>query len=133
MRIRGQTIRYRTRRAGLSLLEITIAMAVVMTVMLGAAGAFGSSVRAVSAARKTTRASVFLETVMEDLSAQAYGDLQAFDGNRLYEGANQATSAFAVDLSVTQVAVGLRRVDAIITDLQTGRELGHVASLRAER
>lgn len=108
-------------------------MAVVMTVMLGAAGAFGSSVRAVSAARKTTRASVFLETVMEDLSAQAYGDLQAFDGNRLYEGTNQATSAFAVDLSVTQVAVGLRRVDAIITDLQTGRELGHVASLRAER
>ncbi len=119
--------------AGLSLLEVTIAMSVMMTILLASAGAFGSSISAVNSARRTSRASLFLETVMEDISAQDYDDLLTFNGNHVYDKATSAVSDFEVQLSVTQTAVGLRRVDAVLTDLRNNHELGHVATLRSQR
>lgn len=115
------------------MLEVTIAMSVMMTILLASAGAFGSSVNTVNSARRLSRASLFLETVMEDMSAQDYANLLAFNGNRVYDKVTAAASDFEVDLAVTQTAVGLRRVDAILLDRRTNRELGHVATLRADR
>ncbi|MDZ4775116.1 MAG: hypothetical protein SGI72_18515 [Planctomycetota bacterium] len=134
---RGLRAGNRTRRSrgktGLSMLEVTIAMSVMMTILLASAGAFGSSVSAVNSARRMSRASLFIETVMEDMSAQDYADLLAFNGNRVYDKGTAAASDFEVDLAVTQSAVGLRRVDAVLVDRRNNRELGHVATLRADR
>lgn len=115
------------------MLEVTIAMSVIMTILLASAGAFGSSIGAVNSARRTSRASLFLETVMEDVSAQSYANLFAFDGNQVYDHATAAVSEFQVGLTVTQAAIGLRRIDAVVTDLRNNREMGRVATLRAER
>ncbi len=115
------------------MLEITIAVAMAMTIMLGSAGAFGTSVKAVNEARRTSRGSLFLETVMEDLSAQAYDDLLSFNGNRIYDHGAAAESEFAIDIAVTQSAVSLRRIDAILSDARSGAEIGHVATLRSDR
>jgi hypothetical protein len=108
-------------------------MSVIVTILLASAGAFGSSVGTVNSARRTSRASLFLETVMEDISAQGYDNLLAFNGNHVYDKANAAVSDFQADLTVTQTAVGLRRVDAVVFDLRNNRELGHVVTLRAQR
>lgn len=127
-------LRRRSRSSsGLSLLEVTIAMSVILTILLASAGAFGSSISAVNSARRTSRASLFLETVMEDVAAQSYANLLAFNGNHVYDQATQAASEFEVELTVTQATVGMRRVDAIVTDLRNDREVGRVATLRAER
>lgn len=117
----------------MSLLEVTIAMSAVITILLASAGAFGSSINAVNSARRTSRASVFLETVMEDISAQSYANLLAFNGNHVYDHATAGASEFQVELTVTQATVGMRRVDAVVTDLRNNREMGHVATLRSER
>lgn len=115
------------------MLEITIAMTVVTTVLLASAGAFGSSLSGVKNARRTSRASLFLQTVMEDLSAQSYDNLLAFNGNRIYDVTNAANSNFAVDLSVFVTAVDLERIDASVVDLRTSREIGRVTTMRAKR
>jgi len=115
------------------LLEITIALSVIMTIMIASAGAFGSSLTAVNSAHRTSRATMFLETVMEDLSAQTYDNLLTFNGNRVFDKATLATSDFVVDISTFQAAVGLRRVDAVLTDRRTNRELGRLATIRADR
>lgn len=125
--------RRRSARSGLTLLEITIAMAVVLTVLMASAGAFGSSLGAVNSARRTSRASVFLETVMEDLSAQSYDDLLSFNGNKVFDQASSAASEFEVDLTVTQSTVNMRRIDAVLVDKRTNREMGHVATMRSKR
>ncbi|MBL8859248.1 MAG: hypothetical protein JNL28_12125 [Planctomycetes bacterium] len=117
----------------MSLLEITIAMSVIMTIMLASVSAFGSSIGAVNSARRTTRATVFLETVMEDLSAQPYDNLLTFNGNRIFDQATAAASDFAVDVATFQTAVGMRRVDAVLTDLRTNRELGRLATIRSDQ
>lgn len=120
-------------RSGLSLLEITIALTVVSTVLLASVGAFGSSISAVNSARRTSRASVFLETVMEDLSAQSYDNLLAFNGNRIYDQTTAAKSSFAVDLTVFVAALDLERIDAVVVDLHSNREIGRVSTMRAKR
>jgi Tfp pilus assembly protein PilV len=132
LRTSGHKRRARSSR-GLSLLEVTIAMSVIMTILLASAGAFGSSISTVNSARRTSRASLFLETVMEDVSAQSYANLLAFNGNHVYDHATASVSEFQVALTVTQAAVGMRRVDAVVTDLRNSREIGHVVTLRAER
>lgn len=115
------------------MIELTIAIAVAMTIMLGSAGAFGSSIKAANEARRTSRGSLFLQTAMEDLSAQAYDNLLSFNGNRIFDNDTAADSEFGIDITVTQATVDLRRIDAVLTDARTGVELGHAATLRSTR
>lgn len=123
----------RSRRSGLTLLEITIAMSVIVTVLIASAGAFGSSVKTVNSARLTSRASVFVETVMEDLSAQDYDNLLTFNGNDVFDNATAARSELGARITVTQAAVGIRRIDVIVRELRTNQVLGRVATLRVDR
>lgn len=117
----------------MSLIELTIAVAVAMTIMLGSAGAFGSSIKAANEARRTSRGSLFLQTAMEDMAAQRYDNLLSFNGNRIYDHGTAADSEFGIDFTVTQATVELRRIDAVLTDVRTGSELGHAATLRSKR
>lgn len=121
------------RRSGMSLLEVTIALAVVTTVLLGSAGAFSSSLAAVDRAKRMGRAAVFLETVMEDLSAQPYDDLPAFNGNRMFDHTSAADSQFSVGLSVFQSRVDLMQIDATVTDIARDEVVGGASTLRSRR
>ncbi len=117
----------------MTVLEVTIALAITATVLLASAAAFMTSIAAVNSAQRTSRGALFAETVMEDLGAQPYANLAAFNGNTMFDGATLATSQFTVGLTIFTVAVDLIQVRAVLTDRHTGRELGRLTTLRANR
>lgn len=133
MRFSGGRIRARQSVAGLSLVEVTIALAILFTGLMATARTLASSVTVVNDAKRMNQAAVFLETVMEDVAAQPYANLLALDGNHITDGANAASSSYAADLAVFQAAADLIQVEAQLTDLRSGRELGRVTTLRARR
>ena len=120
-------------RAGFTVLEVTIALAITATLLLASAASFLSSIAAVNSAGRTSRGAVFAQTVMEDLAAQPYENLLAFNGNRIYDQATAGASRYAVDLTVFTTTVNLIQVRAALTDLRTGRELVRVSTLRTLR
>ena len=117
----------------MTVLEVTIALTIVSTVLMASAGAFFTSIRAVDGAQRRSRATVFLETVMEDLSAQTYPNLAAFNGNRIFDQATLAQSNYAVDLTVFEVAVDLSQIQARLLDLRTNREISRATTQRSRR
>jgi Tfp pilus assembly protein PilV len=129
----GARRRQRRRFSGLTVLEVTIAFTVVATILLAAAGSFSSSITAVKSAERRSRGSVFLETVMQDLSAQPYDNLLAFDGDHLIDGATAAQSSYAVDLTVFVAAVDLVEIQAVLRDQNAAREVCRVTTLRSRR
>lgn len=133
MKIRARGNRKSDGRSGLTLLEVTIAMSITATVLLASAGAFSSSLTSVNAAQRVSRGAMFARTVMEDLAAQPYANLTAFNGNTIYDQANASDSKYSINLSVFAASVDLLQVRAILTDLHTGRELCRLTTLRANR
>lgn len=117
----------------MTLLEVVLAIAVATVVLIASAGAFSASVAGVVQARHMGRAATFLETVMEDLSAQAYADLPSFNGNQIFNRTNAADSEFSVTLTVFLTQVNLVQVRATITDLRSGEVLGELVTLRSNR
>jgi len=117
--------------AGMTVLEVTIALAITATVLLASAAAFMSSIASVNSAQRTSRAAVFAETVMEDLAAQPYSSLGAFNGNRIYDQATAGESQFAVDVTVFLAALDLQQVRGVLTDLRTNREIARFSTLRS--
>ncbi len=133
MQVRWQNSRRATRTAGLTVLEVMIALAITSTALMATAGAFSSSLSAANSALTRTRATVFLGTVMEDLSAQEYDNLLALNGERIFDQANEAHSSYAVDLTVFLAAVDLLQVQAQVTDLGTQSVITRVTTLRSRR
>ena len=117
----------------MTVLEVTIALAITATVLMASAAAFMSSIASVNSAQRTSRGALFAQTVMEDLGAQPYGSLMAFNGNTIYDQATAGISHFSVDLTVFSAAVDLIQVRAVLTDMHTGRELARLTTLRANR
>ncbi len=118
-------------KSGFSLLEVMIALAIVSTVLMASAGAFLTSLKGVHSARQNTRASVFLQTVLEDVSAQPYDTLPTFNGNHFYDQAAQAQSKYSVTLNVFLTAVDLQQITAVLTDLKTNKVIGRVSTYRS--
>lgn len=120
-------------RAGFTLVEVTVALAVLSVVMGSFASAFLASIRAVGSAKRTNQGALFLETVLEDLAAQPYESLSGFDGDRVFDKATQNLSNYAVDLNVFTASLELTQVEAVLTDLQTSRVISRVSTLRSKR
>ncbi len=119
------------KNSGMTLLEVSLSMSIVAVVLLGTAAAFSSNLFVVDQAKRMTGGTLLLETVMEDLSAQNFGNLLVMNGNQFFDGADAASSEYSVDLTVFQAQVNLLQVNAVLTDLRTGREVGRVTSLRS--
>ncbi|MBK7875837.1 MAG: hypothetical protein IPJ77_08805 [Planctomycetes bacterium] len=100
----------------MSVLEVAIAIAIVSAILLGSASAFLGAMRGTREARSTSRAGVYLASVMEDLAARPYADLLAMDGAQLYEQGTAARSDYLVDLSVFPAAVDLLQMRAIVRE-----------------
>jgi prepilin-type N-terminal cleavage/methylation domain-containing protein len=127
-------LRPRERRpasAGMTLIEVSLSMAVVAILMLAAVSAFTSNLRAVGSAQTTTRASIFLEATLENLSALGVDELLALNGNRFYDGADAEHSSYAIDVASFTAAVNLVQLQAVLVDLRTERPMGQVTTLRA--
>lgn len=120
-------------RTGLSIVEVTIALAVVGTVLAGVSGAFLSNFSAMRTAEGLSSGTIFLETALENLSLQEYDDLLAFHGNTLFDGVDEEHSSYGVELTVFESEVGLMQIGAVLRDLDSGRELGRVTTLRSSR
>ncbi|MEQ1893192.1 MAG: hypothetical protein ABL998_11655, partial [Planctomycetota bacterium] len=96
-------------------------------------GALLTNFAAVRTADGLSSGSLFMETVLEDLSAQPYEDLLTFDGNRVFDQETEERSRFAVTLSIFESEVGLLQISALLTDLGRDRELGRVVTFRSSR
>src|SRR5262249_15770915 len=107
MRLRWGSARRSRGNLGLTVLEVTIAFAIVSTVLLASAGAFTSTINATRNAQSRSRGTVFLDTVMEDMDAQVYDGLLAFNGNKIYDGPTAARSNYSVDITSFLTAVDL--------------------------
>lgn len=123
----------RGRRSGFTLVEVAISAVVVAFLAMAAATAFTGNLRSVEDAGRITAGSIFLETVMEDLSAQPYDNLLVLNGNRFYDVIDANDSNYEVALTVFQSANRLLQLEAVMTDLRTGRALGAVTTARADR
>jgi Tfp pilus assembly protein PilV len=125
--------RGRKSRLGFTVLEVTVALLIVSTVLVSLTGAFLTSAQAVHTAKGTSRGTIFLQSVMEDLGAQSYDALPAFNGNKIYDHDTQQRSSWSVNLTVFQAAVDLEQVDAALVDLRTGRVIANISTLRSRR
>lgn len=114
----------------MTVLEVMIAIAIVSMILLSSGSAFLGSLRGAERARTTSAASVFLQTVMEDLSAQPWANLQTFNGDQIYDQPTPARSNYRVDLSVFLTSVDLLQIRAIVRDTRTNRELGRLTTLK---
>jgi hypothetical protein len=114
-------------------LEVTIALLIVSTVLVSLTGAFLTSAQAVHEAKGTSRGTIYLQSVMEDLSAQPYDALLAFNGNRLFDKGTQQLSSWSVDISVFQAGVDLVQLDTTLTDLRTASVITRLCTLRSRR
>lgn len=117
----------------MTLLEVTIAMSIVAIVMLAAAAGFARNLGAVEQARTTTDAAIFLDTLIENVEAQAYDDLLSLNGNRVFSGTGPADSRYAVDLTAFLAGVDLIQIGAVLVELPSERELGRVTFQRSRR
>lgn len=117
----------------MTLIEVSVSIVILGAVLLASASAFSSTLKATGQAHRTQGAAVFLESTMENISAQAYANLLSLDGNQLFENNNAGDSNYSVDLDVWLTAVDLLQVRAVLTDLRTGRVLARVTTLRSRR
>lgn len=115
------------------MIEVSISMMIVATFLLASAGAFSSSLKTTEQARRTTSAAVFLETTMEDVSAQAYPNLLALNGNQIFDVTDATDSNYRVDLIVFLAELNLLQVRAVVIDLERGREVGRLSAQRSNR
>lgn len=120
-------------RRGMTLVEVSVSIAVAAVILLAALSAFGASVRTSGSARGTTDAAIFLEATLENLHAQSYDAVLAMNGNRFFDGPEEARSSYAVDLVAFESAVDLLQVEATLVDLGSGRPTARLATLRSRR
>ena len=120
-------------QAGITVIEISICLVIVATVLLATARAFSESLGAVGQARDTTSAAIFLETTLEDVTTQPYDNLLSLNGNRLFDRTDAGDSRFAIDLSVFLAEVDLIQMRAALVDLRTGGEIGRATTFRSRR
>lgn len=125
--------RRRASQAGLSIVEVMITLVIVGTVLAGVSGAFLANFSSMRTADGISSGTVFLETVMESLSAQDYADLPVFHGDRIFDAVDEEHSRFAVELTVFESEVDLLQIRAVLRDLDSGRELGRLTTFRSAR
>ncbi len=122
-----------SKRAGLTLIEISISMALIATVLLASTASFSSSLMATGRAKRMTEAALFLETTMENLSAVNYSNLLPLNGNQVFSANDAGDSDFTINLTTFQAEVDLVQINAVVVDLQSGQTIGRVTTVRANR
>ncbi len=129
----GRKRGHRQGRAGFTMVEVMVSAALLGILCMGLVGAFSSNFKAVSTSKNIVDGAAFLSTVMDSLEGQNYNALLAMNGNTFYDQAQVKDSRFRVDLTVSNVAVDLLMIRAVLTDLRANHELSRVVTYRSKR
>ena len=105
-------------------------MTAVLTGGLVSAGYYGSSYLEVDDAKRLASAEHLLEETVRAVSAYSYRDVHLLDGSEFGERATPESSKFSVELAVTPAAGGLLKVDAVLLDKRTQREIRRFVTYR---
>jgi len=117
----------------MSLIEVLITSAVLAIVLIGVANAFGSSLVSVDRARGISKASRFLEEVLDSIAMQPRPVLPLLNGNVLYSETTAKDSRYRIEITVANASVLLTQVRVVLFDQRSGAELARVISYRSER
>lgn len=101
-----------------------------LTSGLVSAGYFGSSYLGVEESKRLASANHLLDETLRAVSAYSYRDVHLLDGSEFGEGATPESSNFSVELAVTPAAGGLLKVDAVLLDKRTQREIRRFVTYR---
>ncbi|MEM7203976.1 MAG: hypothetical protein AAF628_27190 [Planctomycetota bacterium] len=118
---------------GFAFLETLTSAVLLALVVLAVAGAFGTNLEATQQANRTSTATRFLEESMASIDAQSFDNLLVLNGNVLYEHTDPAAARFSITLTVTESAVDLIQVTAVLRDRRANRELARLTTLRSDR
>jgi hypothetical protein len=119
-------------QSGLTLVEITISLMLLMALLMSSVSAFTASIKAGAQAARITRGVFYLETVTENISALSLTEMLALNGNRIFDNPLANDSNYSADISVFQVGVDQVQLRIQLIDLRTGYELGRINTLRSE-
>jgi len=120
-------------KKGFTIAEVMVSSFIVALLFLAISTSFSTSLLSSSKSKIMTEASVFLETVMENLAAQGYDNLLAMNGNRFFDNANANAANYAVDLIVFSADISLLQMRASLIDLRTNQELAAIVTHRSTR
>lgn len=118
------------QRSGFTLLEVVISSVVLAVALMAATAAFSTNLIATEEAKRLTSGSIFFGTVTEDVLAQDFDNLLALNGNQILDGATLGSSNYRVDLTVFLASLNLMQIQAVLFDLQSGREIGRLGTLK---
>ena len=119
------------RGRGLEVLAQVVLSAVLLTVGLAVgAGHYGATYLKVDDARRLANAEDLFEQTLRAIAAYSYEEVSLMDGSSFQDGATPETSNFKVNLEVTPAASGFLKVDAILLDKATQREIRRFVTYR---
>lgn len=117
----------------MTLIEVSISSVIVVILLLASSMAFVGNMKTAGQAQSLTGSGIFLETVMEDITAVDYANLLVLDGNQIFENNDATDSSFRVDLDVSLLEVDLVSITAVLRELPSDRQLIRLTSLRCRR
>jgi len=117
----------------MTLIEVVVSMAVIATILMASAAAFSQPLIATDRAKRTTGAAIFLETTMENISAQSFDNLLALNGNTIFDQTSALDSRYAINLTVFVPELNLIQIQAVVTDLRSNDPVGRLTSLMSRR
>ena len=108
-----------------------MASAVLAVLLLATALALGENVDATQTSKDLMSGAVFLESVGEDLASLNGAELLAMNGQSVFDSADPARAGFQCVITVFQSTVSLLQVELRLVDLEAGRDVATVHTLRA--
>lgn len=123
--------RFKSRRAGLSMVELVIASGIIAVLLLASAAAMGESVESSNTSRKLVHGAVFLESVQEDLASLSPAELLAMNGQQVFSNDDWDNAGFRVEITVFYAAVELLQVEMALVDQNVDRTVATVHTMRA--
>lgn len=125
--------RHDAKQRGLTLVEVSIASVILTLALVSVASSFGSNATAVENARGVTRASQFLEEVLDSVTAQPFDNLTSLNGNRLYDHTTHGEARYRAEITVSLAAVDLYMVRVKLLANKSGNEITKVVTYRSRR
>lgn len=117
--------------SGLEDLAKILLTAVVLTLALAiGAGHHGEKYLDVEDSRRLASAEDLLEQTLRSISAHSYDDVAFMNGSKFGDRATSESSNYEVRLAVTPAAGGLLKIDAILTNKLTHKEIRRLVSYR---
>ncbi|MCP5024301.1 MAG: hypothetical protein GY930_21345 [bacterium] len=121
-----------SRKAGMSLVEVTIAAGIATVLLMATAATFFGNMKTIGTAKSITSGAIFLESVQENISAQPYQNLLALNGNPIFDQGVANLSQYRADITTFQSGVGIIQVSVSLVDLRNNVVIGRLATIRSD-